>query len=78
MAKHNIGIIGAGPVGSIMAAHLAKNGEKIFLVDIKEDLISAVEKKGITVADKDSRFTVRMNGTGNFTASLARPTGHQF
>ena len=49
MAKHKIGIIGAGPVGSIMAAYLAQNGENIFLVDIKEDLISAVEKDGITI-----------------------------
>lgn len=72
MAKRNIGIIGAGPVGSIMAAHLAKNGENIFLVDLKEDLISAVEKNGITIAEKDRKFTVRMSGTGNFTASLAR------
>lgn len=72
MAKHNIGIIGAGPVGSIMAAYLAQNGENIFLVDLKEDLITAVAKNGLTIAEKDSKFTVRMNGTGNFTASLAR------
>ncbi|MDH5467199.1 MAG: 3-hydroxyacyl-CoA dehydrogenase NAD-binding domain-containing protein [Candidatus Aminicenantes bacterium] len=41
MAAHNIGIIGAGPVGSIMAAYLARNGENVVLVDIKKEIISA-------------------------------------
>jgi 2-dehydropantoate 2-reductase len=72
MAKHKIGIIGAGPVGSIMAAYLAQNGETIFLIDIKEDLISAVAKDGITIKGKNTEFTARVHGTGNFTASLAR------
>jgi 2-dehydropantoate 2-reductase len=72
MSNHKIGIIGAGPVGSIMAAYLAKSGENIFLVDIKEDLISAVEKDGITVTGKDTEFNTRVKGTGNFTASLSR------
>ena len=72
MARHKIGIIGAGPVGSIMAAYLAQNGENIFLVDLKDDLIDAVEKEGITVTGKSSEFNARVNGTGNFTASLGR------
>lgn len=72
MAKHKIGIIGAGPVGSILAAHLAKNGENIFLVDLKEELISAVAKSGITIKGKDTEFTAHVSGTGNFTASLSR------
>lgn len=72
MAKHKIGIIGAGPVGSIMAAHLARKGESIFLVDLKEELISAVAKDGITVKGKNAEFTAHVAGTGNFTASLSR------
>jgi 2-dehydropantoate 2-reductase len=72
MAKHNIGIIGAGPVGSIMAAYLAQNGENVFLVDLKEDLISAVEKNGITITGKNTKFNTCVKGTGNFTASLSR------
>lgn len=72
MPNHNIAIIGAGPVGSIMAAHLARNGENIYLIDIKEELISAVEKDGITIRGKAEEFTVRVKGTGNFTASLSR------
>jgi 2-dehydropantoate 2-reductase len=72
MAKHKIGIIGAGPVGSIMAAHLAKNGESIFLIDLKEELISAVAKDGITIKARNTEFTAHVAGTGNFTASLSR------
>jgi 2-dehydropantoate 2-reductase len=72
MAKHNIAIIGAGPVGSIMAVHLARNLENIFLVDIKEELIAAIEKDGITVRGKAGEFNARLKGTGYFTASLSR------
>ena len=72
MANHNIGIIGAGPVGSIMAAYLARNGENIYLIDIKKELISAVEKKGITVTGVGDNFTIPLKGTGYFTASISR------
>jgi 2-dehydropantoate 2-reductase len=72
MANYNIAVIGAGPVGSIMAAYLARNGENIYLVDIKEELISAIERDGLTIRDKAGEFKVRVKGTGNFTASLSR------
>jgi 2-dehydropantoate 2-reductase len=72
MPKHNIAIIGAGPVGSIMAAHLARKGENLFLVDIKEELISAIEKKGLSIVWKGKEFQTQIKGTGNFTASLSR------
>ena len=72
MANHKIGIIGAGPVGSIMAAHLARNNENIFLIDIKEELITAIEKNGITIKGRSGEFNSRVKGTGNFTASLSR------
>jgi len=72
MPSRNIGIIGAGPVGSIMAAYLARNGENVYLIDIKKELISAIEKKGITVTGVGDNFTVPVKGTGYFTASLRR------
>jgi 2-dehydropantoate 2-reductase len=72
MTKHKIGIIGAGPVGSIMAAYLSRKGESVFLIDIKEELISAIEKNGITVTGIGDNFTTRVKGTGNLTASLGR------
>ncbi len=70
MANRKIGIIGAGPVGSIMAAHLARNGEDVYLIDIREDLITAVEEQGITLTGAGDNFQTRVKGTGLFAASL--------
>jgi 2-dehydropantoate 2-reductase len=70
MANHNIGIIGAGPVGSLMAAYLARNKENIFLIDIRKELINAIEKKGITVTGIGDNFTQKVKGTGHFAANL--------
>lgn len=72
MPEHNIGIIGAGPVGSIMAAYLARNGKNIYLIDIKEEIISAIAQNGITITGKGDNFTAPVKGTGLFTASLQR------
>ncbi len=72
MTKHNIAIIGAGPIGSIMAAYLARNKENVFLIDIKEDLISAIEKNGITITGVGDNFTVAVKGTGYSPASLGQ------
>lgn len=70
MAGHNIGIIGAGPVGSIMAAYLARNQENIFLIDLKDELITAIEQNGITITGAGEHFNTRIKGTGHSTASL--------
>jgi len=72
MSEHAIGIIGAGPVGSIMAAHLSRSGESVFLVDIKEELVDAVREKGITIKAREGDFTALVKDTGYFTASLDR------
>lgn len=70
MPNRKIGIIGAGPVGSIMAAHLARNGEQVYLIDIREDLISAVDQKGIALTGVGEHFETKVTGTGPFVASL--------
>lgn len=72
MSNRKIGIIGAGPVGSIMAAYLARKGEDVFLVDIKQELIAAIEAGGITITGVGDNFNIRLKGTGNFAASLER------
>jgi len=72
MPSHNIAIIGAGPVGSIMAAYLARNKKNVYLIDIKDDLIEAINSKGITVRGKTESFTVKVKDTSNFAASLER------
>lgn len=70
MGQDKIGIIGAGPVGSIMAAYLSRNGKTIFLADVKKDLISAISEKGITITGIKNIFTARVSGTANSAASL--------
>lgn len=72
MANRKIGIIGAGPVGSLMAAHLSRNQEQVFLVDIKKELITAVKEKGITVTGTADSFNAAVKGTGYFTANLKK------
>ena len=72
MPEHNIAVIGAGPVGSIMAAYLAHNRENVFLIDIRKELVDAIEKNGITISGVGDNFDVRMKGTGYSTASLSQ------
>ncbi len=72
MSKRKIGIIGAGPVGSIMAAYLARKGEDVYLVDIKQELITAIEAGGLTITGVGDNFNIRLKGTGYFAASLKR------
>ncbi len=71
MSNHNIAIIGAGPIGSLMAAHLARNQENIYLIDIKKELISTIEQNGITVTGMGGDFNTRIKGTGYSTDSLS-------
>jgi len=72
MANHNIGIIGAGPIGSIMAAYLARNKENVYLIDIKKELILAIKEKGITITGVGDNFSIQVKDTGDNTASLKR------
>lgn len=72
MPEHNIAIIGAGPIGSIMAAHLARNQKNVFLIDIKKELIDAIEKNGITITGVGGNFSTRVKGTAYNTADLSQ------
>ncbi len=49
MDKYRFGIIGAGPVGSIMAAHLAKAGNNVTLIDILKAHMDEIKDKGLTI-----------------------------
>jgi len=71
MPKKNIAIIGAGPVGSIMAAYLAKNGEQVSLVDTNKDLITAIQHNGITLNNKEDSFNTQVKDSLQTTAELS-------
>jgi len=42
-------IVGVGPVGGILAAHLARAGHEVFAVDIMADHIEAIRSSGIEI-----------------------------
>ena len=48
--KPTIGIIGLGPVGSILAAHLTKHGENVVVEDVVEKLLFEVKEEGLQIS----------------------------
>jgi len=48
--KYKFGVIGVGPVGGIMAAHLAKAGHNVTLVDILKAHMDEIKKNGLSIA----------------------------
>ncbi len=49
--KYKFGIIGVGPTGGILAAHLAKAGHNVVLVDINKNHMDKIKKKGLTLTN---------------------------
>jgi len=49
VSKYRFGFIGVGPVGGIMAAHLAKAGHDVTLVDIMKSHMDEIKHKGLSV-----------------------------
>ncbi len=46
---HKFGVVGVGPVGGIMASHLANAGHEVVLVDILEDHLDEIKRSGLTL-----------------------------
>jgi len=49
MSKIRIGVIGAGPVGSILSAHLINDGYEVYIADVLSHLIEALKEKGLQI-----------------------------
>jgi len=69
--KPTIGIIGLGPVGSILAAHLAKSGQDIVAQDIIESLLSKIEKEGLKISGI-TELTAKIGKTANSVSRLSK------
>ena len=68
--KPTIGIIGMGPVGSILAAHLAKSGEDVVAEDILEKILSKIRKDGLNISGI-TKLTAKIDKTANSISELA-------
>ena len=47
--KKRFAVIGAGPIGGIMGAHLKRAGHDVLLVDILRDHLQEIGRKGLTI-----------------------------
>ena len=68
--KPTIGIIGMGPVGSILAAHLAKSGEDVVAEDILKEILSKIRKEGLNISGI-TKLAAKINKTANSISELA-------
>ena len=48
--KSTVGIVGLGPVGSILAAHLAKGGVDVVVEDVAKEILVEIERGGLEVS----------------------------
>ncbi|MFZ5646907.1 MAG: ketopantoate reductase family protein [Bacillota bacterium] len=53
-----IAVIGAGAMGSLYGAHLAGAGEDVFLVNIWEEHVNAINRQGLTISTDSGDRTV--------------------
>ncbi len=71
MEKPTIGIVGLGPVGSILAAHLARGGVDVVVEDIAKEVLAKVKKAGLQVSGI-RKLSARIDKTAGSMAELAR------
>ncbi len=70
MDKPVIGIIGLGPVGSILAAHLARGGVDVVVEDIAKELLVKIRKDGLRVSGI-RELSARVDKVAGSVAELA-------
>jgi 2-dehydropantoate 2-reductase len=56
MEARTIAIIGAGPVGGILTAHLCKAGHKVHLVDTWKEHIRQIEERGLKITGTEEKL----------------------
>ena len=55
-----ITVFGAGAIGGITGAALARAGHDVLLVDKAEDHVAAINTGGLTIEGRDGAYTVRV------------------
>ena len=69
--KPMIGVIGLGPVGSILAAHLAKNKENVVVQDAMPHIRTKVRQDGIHIGGVTD-FSAAINNVADSIAEMAK------
>lgn len=70
MEKPTIGIVGLGPVGSILATHLARSGVDVVVEDIAKEVLVKVKRAGLWVSGI-RKLSARIDKTAGSMAELA-------
>ncbi len=60
-----IAVVGAGAMGSIFGAALARGGDDVTLVDVAEPLVDKINAEGVTVVRGEERTTTRVAATSD-------------
>ncbi|EAX48061.1 2-dehydropantoate 2-reductase [Thermosinus carboxydivorans Nor1] len=58
-----IAIIGAGAMGSLFGGRLAQAGEDVWLLDVWEEHVAAIQAHGLTLVDTTAETSIRLNAT---------------
>jgi len=69
--KPTIGIVGLGPVGSILAAHLVQGGENVVVEDAMPNILLKVKKDGLNVSGI-TKIAVNIENIANSIPELAQ------
>ncbi|UCD96452.1 MAG: ketopantoate reductase family protein [Candidatus Bathyarchaeota archaeon] len=68
--RPTVAVIGLGPVGSILAAHLANNGETVIGEDVMTDLLRTIDRDGLKISGFTT-LNARVSKTVNSIAELS-------
>ena len=60
------GIVGIGPIGGLLAAHLIRAGHKVTLIDIAYERLEAMRERGIQVLDPREQMSGDFSVTPHF------------
>ncbi len=71
MKKPTVGIIGLGPIGSILAAHLTQSGENVVVEDVMQNILLKVKKDGLNISGI-TKITVKIDNIANSIPELAQ------
>jgi 2-dehydropantoate 2-reductase len=53
-----IAVVGTGALGSLYAGYLARSGEEVYAIDIRQDIVSAISSSGIRIVEPDGKEAV--------------------